>query len=181
MLDRPPGWARRRFLSQASLAAVSALLPRAAVAAPSSRSLAIVNTHTDERLSVVYWADGRYEPEALRDLDLILRDVFTDEVKPIDPKLLDLLADLRSTWGTAAPFHLICGYRCPATNERLRQQSGGVARHSLHMEGRAADLRLPGVALSALRESALQLRRGGVGYYPSSDFIHVDTGAVRTW
>jgi uncharacterized protein YcbK (DUF882 family) len=148
---------------------------------PSTRSLAFVNTHTDERLSTVYWADGSYEPQALRDIDRILRDVFTGEVKPIDPALLDLLHDLHLVWGTSTPFHVICGYRCPATNERLRQQSGGVARHSLHLEARAADVRLPGVPLSTLHTAALGLRRGGVGYYPASDFIHVDTGFVRAW
>ena len=172
---------RRRFLALSSAATAAILLPRRVSATPSSRSLAFLNTHTDERLSVVYWENGRYEPEALHGIDLILRDVFTGDVKPIDPDLLDLLHELRGGLGTMAPYHVICGYRSPATNERLRAQSGGVAKHSLHLEARAADIRLPGIPLEDLHRAALGMRRGGVGYYPASDFVHVDTGLVRSW
>jgi uncharacterized protein YcbK (DUF882 family) len=172
---------RRRFLALGSLALGSLVLPRRAQASPSVRSLAFRNTHTDEALSVVYWADGRFEPDALKDINRLLRDVYTGDVEPIDTGLLDLLHDLRATLGATAPFHVISGYRSAATNARLRRESGGVARHSLHLEGRAADVRLPGVKLERLREAALSLQRGGVGFYPASDFVHVDTGRVRRW
>lgn len=175
----PPG--RRHFLLTSSLAALSLALPRGASASVSARSLSFVNTHTDERLSVVYFANGVFEPQALREIDHVLRDHRTGDEKPIDPGLLDLLHDLRAALRTDAPFHVISGYRSPATNAMLRARSGGVARHSLHLDGKAADVRLPGVALGELRRAALAQRRGGVGFYRGPDFVHVDTGRVRAW
>jgi uncharacterized protein YcbK (DUF882 family) len=173
---------RRRFLAGSCAAAAAALLgrdARAALAAP--RRLSFVNTHTDETLSVVYWADGRYEPGAMRDIDFILRDFRAEEVKPMDPGLIDLLYALRTRLRTSTPFHVISGYRTPGTNRMLRERSGQVASHSLHCDARAIDVRLPGTPLTTVHRAALALRGGGVGYYASSQFVHVDTGRVRSW
>jgi uncharacterized protein YcbK (DUF882 family) len=175
----PPG--RRRFLAGSCAAAVALLLGRDAKAALAPRRLSFVNTHTDETLSVVYWADGRYEPGALKDINFILRDFRADSVKDIDPGLIDLVHALRTRLESSAPFHIISGYRTPGTNRMLREQSGRVASHSLHCEGRAIDVRLPGTPLPALHRAALALRGGGVGYYATSQFVHVDTGSVRSW
>ena len=174
--------ARRRFLGQAA-AAVAASVPLAAWArlAPGSRSVSLAHAHTNERLSITYFRDGNYVRDALAQLDFLLRDFRTGEVHPIDPALLDILHDLRLRTGHAAPFAVVSGYRSPRTNAELRRHSRGVAEHSLHMQGRAIDIRLPGYATRGLQQIALDLRRGGVGYYPAADFVHVDTGRVRAW
>lgn len=146
------------------------------------RSLSLYNTHTSESLkSVVYWADGDYLPEALTDINFLLRDHRTDLVKPIDPKLFDLLYTLSAKLENQKPYQIISGYRSPESNRQLRQKSSGVAKKSFHLAGQAADIRLPGRNLSQLRRAALNLRAGGVGYYPKSGFIHVDTGPRRSW
>lgn len=144
--------------------------------------LRLFNTHTLERLDVVYRSDGAYEPEALEKLDLFLRDWRTDSVKRYDPRLFDLLSELAAKAGRPeAEIHIICGYRTPKTNKQLRSRSSGVGGNSLHMKAEAIDIRLPGVRTSRLRDTALALKRGGVGYYAGSDFIHVDVGRVRRW
>jgi uncharacterized protein YcbK (DUF882 family) len=172
---------RRRFLAGSCAAAVALLLGRDAKAATAPRRLSFVNTHTDETLSVVYWADGRYEPGALQDINFILRDFRADSVRDIDPGLIDLVHALRTRLESSAPFHIISGYRTPETNKRLRERSGRVASHSLHCDGRAMDVRLPGTPLRSLQRVALALHGGGVGYYAASQFVHVDTGRVRSW
>ena len=124
----------------------------------------------------------RYDPAALNTLNHFLRDHYSGEVGRIDPQLHDLLHALRQSLGTREPFQVISGYRCPATNDRLRRtRGGGVASRSLHMDGRAIDVRLPGVTLTTLRDAAWSLQAGGVGYYAASQFVHVDTGRVRRW
>jgi uncharacterized protein YcbK (DUF882 family) len=128
-----------------------------------------------------YWAEGNYITPALKDIDHVLRDFRTGDVARIDPRLLDLLHLLRSRLESTEPFHVISGYRSPKTNGTLAQQSSGVAKKSLHMKGMAADVRLPGRVLSDLKGVAVSLKLGGVGYYPKSDFIHVDVGRVRYW
>jgi len=144
--------------------------------------LRLFNTHTLERLEVVYRRDGVYDPEALAKLDRFLRDWRVGEVRRYDPRLFDLLAELQAGVNKPdAEFHVICGYRAPATNKRLRSRSSGVGNNSLHMKAAAIDIRLPGVRTSRLRDTALALKRGGVGYYSGSDFLHVDTGRVRRW
>jgi len=153
-------------------------LARAAFEAP--RALDLLHTHTDEKLSVVYYDKGGYLPDALRAVDKLLRDFRTGESHPIDAQLLDILHAL----GTAAgggTFHIISGYRSPATNATLADKSAGVARNSLHMQGRAIDVRLGGRDTAQLRDAAIALSQGGVGYYPASDFVHLDTGRVRRW
>lgn len=150
---------------------------------PGGRNLAFANLHTGERLTLDYWIDGAYVPEALGAVNHLLRDFRTGDIHPIAPKLLDLLASLRGTLETRAAFEVISGYRSPATNAGLRaeHEHSGVASKSLHMQGMAIDIRLPGRSLTALRDTALAARSGGVGYYPSSDFVHVDVGRVRRW
>jgi len=145
------------------------------------RQLSLFNPHTGERLESVYWEAGDYLPDELRRIDHILRDPLTGETKEMDVRLLDLLHRLRLDLSATNAFHIICGYRSPKTNAVLRQKSSGVSAHSLHMTGQAVDIRLPGVPLASLRNAALALKAGGVGYYPQSDFVHVDVGPVRTW
>jgi len=177
--------ARRGFLQQ--VIGAGALV----MAAPSSlwatvhrapeRSLTLKNLHTGEALRATYWADGRYLGEELQVVNRVLRDHRTGEVHSMDPALLDLLYLLQQSVAVKGPYHVISGYRSPASNALLRSHSSGVARKSLHMQGKAIDIRLPGCRLAHLRKAALALKAGGVGYYPKSDFIHVDTGRVRRW
>lgn len=149
---------------------------------PPAHSLRLYNTHTGERVGVVYRLGDAYLPEAVHRLEHHLRDHRTGDVHAFDPELFDLLADLAAAVGRpGAEFHVISGYRSPQTNEMLRAQTTGVAKRSLHMQAQAIDVRLPGVDTARLRDAALDLGRGGVGYYARSDFIHVDTGRVRRW
>lgn len=177
---------RRTFLRRAAgVAAAVPLLPyaRQGLAAVSdARAIAFEHTHTRESLTLVYAAGGRYLPDALAAVNRFLRDHYSGEVGTMDPRLLDQLHALKLAFGTERPFHVISGYRCAKTNEKLRGNGGGgVARNSLHLEGRAIDIRLPGVALAQLRDAALDMKAGGVGFYPASDFVHIDTGRVRHW
>lgn len=153
--------------------------------ARATRALSFVHTHTAEKLAIEYCCDGRYDQAALDKLNYLLRDFRSGEVHPIDPKLFDLLHELAANLGAdGEAFHVISGFRSPVTNAMLRQRGGpstGVATRSLHMVGKAIDIRLPGVKLKELRETAAALKRGGVGYYPASNFVHVDTGRVRYW
>lgn len=175
---------RRAFLGGgvASIAAIP-LRPALADIGPQVRSLAFDNLHTGEKLTVDYWADGRYEPEALQAVNHVLRDFRTGDVHPIAPRLLDLLVLLRAKLDTAAPVEVISGYRSPRTNAMLRaaEAHSGVAAKSLHMQGMAIDLRIANRPLQTLHAVALAQRAGGVGYYPASDFVHVDVGRVRHW
>ena len=146
--------------------------------------LRFYHTHTSERLDIVYRRGNQYIPEALDELDHFLRDHRTGDVRHFDPRLFDLLYDLTAALGdSSGEIDVICGYRTPWSNEFLRARSPhtGVARHSLHMQAEAIDIRLPGIQTSELRDAALRLHRGGVGYYRSSDFVHVDVGRVRQW
>jgi uncharacterized protein YcbK (DUF882 family) len=165
------------------LAAAAAFFPPKLSAASRSpeRSLAFYNTHTGQTLRTVYWLHGDYLSGALEEIDVILRDHRTGEIKSIDPRLLDLLFDLHAKLETNEPFHIISGFRSPATNALLRSSSGGIAKNSLHLDGKAVDIRIPGRAAGTLRQAAVALRAGGVGYYPRSNFVHVDIGRVRYW
>ncbi len=145
------------------------------------RTLSFHHTHTGETLSATYWADGRYLEDGRQVINQILRDWRTDEVAAIDLRLFDFLYALRRKMDSDAPFHIISGYRSPKTNASLRQHSNGVAKRSLHMRGMAVDVRLPGSELKHLVRAAKRLKAGGVGYYPKPDFIHIDTGRVRSW
>lgn len=177
----------RRDLLKAGMAfALTGLGARPALAAfeqgkTALRELAFYNLHTGENLKTAYWAEGDYLPDALADINHILRDHRNDQTLPIETPLLDLLYGLHSTLGTAQPFHIISGYRSPATNASLAANSDGVAKGSLHMQAKAVDLYIEGVPLDELRRAAIALRGGGVGYYPKSNFVHVDIGRIRSW
>lgn len=174
---------RRGFLALGCMTLASWSFPgrAAAVRGTPPKTLAFYNTHTGESLETCYWRDGGYRPGALADIDVILRDHRSGEVKPIDRGLLDLLFDLKTSAGTTGPFHVISGYRSAVTNATLRKRSRGVASRSLHLVGKAVDIRIPGLKTKALRDAALKLRAGGVGYYPGPAFVHVDVGRVRRW
>ncbi|KIH76698.1 hypothetical protein GFER_09440 [Geoalkalibacter ferrihydriticus DSM 17813] len=177
---------RRTFIKGhlAALAVLALPAPALALARPTARerALSFYNIHTGEKLkNAIYWADGGYVEETLDDISFLLRDFRRNEVGTIDPELLDQVFSLRRAVGAKNPVHIISGYRSPATNEMLAQQSGGVARRSFHMDGRAVDLRIPGCDLQTVRRAAIGMQRGGVGFYPRSDFVHIDTGPVRSW
>jgi uncharacterized protein YcbK (DUF882 family) len=145
------------------------------------KALALYSPRTGEGLKTVYWYRGKYLPGALRDISYVLRDYRADEVKPIDPQLLELLYELGRLLETRDPFYIMCGYRSPVTNAYLRQYNPAVAERSLHIEGKAVDIRLPGCHASLIRQAAVTLQGGGVGYYPGSNFVHIDTGPIRYW
>ncbi len=157
-------------------------VPVRAQNSPNEYRLRLYHTHSQQHLDVVYRRGGDYVLDALAKLDGFLRDSRTGDVHHYDPRVFDLLSDLASASGRVdAEINIICGYRSPLTNEFLRTHTSGVARNSLHMQAEAIDIRLPGIRTSRLRDIALGLGRGGVGYYPASDFIHVDVGRVRRW
>jgi uncharacterized protein YcbK (DUF882 family) len=145
------------------------------------KTLALQNMTTGDALNVTYFEHGRYLPDALHEINYLYRDHLTDEVHPVDTALLDQLHDLQDTLGVKKQIHVICGYRSPFTNAQLRSRSHGVAKNSLHMQGRAIDIRMVGVDSRTVRDAALSMAQGGVGYYPGSNFVHLDTGDVRTW
>jgi uncharacterized protein YcbK (DUF882 family) len=179
---------RRRFLAFGAGALVtlaSGMAPRPVFAQSTSttpeRTLSLYNLHTGESLKTAYWVEGEYIPESLSGINYLLRDFRNGEVKPIHLDLLNLLHDISHCLGTSQPVQLISGYRSPSTNTRLHDLSSGVAKHSLHTDGMAADIRIPGHDLGELHKAAVIMQRGGVGYYQKSDFVHVDVGRVRYW
>jgi uncharacterized protein YcbK (DUF882 family) len=177
---------RRAFLRLSCIATVpflaSPLAFSNALALPGrNRSLSLYNTHTGETLATPYWDRGKYLSQPLSEINHILRDHRTDQVTPIDLDLLDLLHAMRVKMRTQQPFHIVSGYRSPETNAWLCSLNRGVAPNSLHVCGKAVDIRVPGCELARLRRVAMDLKRGGVGFYPRSDFIHVDVGRVRSW
>ena len=185
-MTQPIRHSRRLFLSRAAQFAVAgAALPlaRPALATlPNARSLAFDHTHTGETLSVTFAIGDRFVPDALTSLNRFLRDHYSGEIGRIDPQLFELLFRTRRELGTDQAFQVISGYRCASTNSRLRtSRGGGVARQSLHVEGKAIDVRIPGVSLADLRDAAIAQQGGGVGFYPRDRFVHLDTGRVRYW
>jgi len=174
---------RRRFLGFAA-ASVGIGMSVPAFATPSRitfREISLDNVHTGEALNAIYWADDYYIPQTMQRVAWVLRDFHSGDVHPIDPKLLDLLARLQEKLGTSEPFMVTSGYRSPRTNAWLAEFNEGVAAHSLHMQGMAVDITLRQRSLTDLHSAALDLRGGGVGYYPGHSFIHVDVGPVRRW
>jgi len=179
-------WSRRRVLQGGALAGIAAgglLRSRRAAAQgeTSVRRIAFMNLHTGEHLDVEYFRDGGYDNEALAKIQNVLRDFRTGEAHAIDPHLMDYLGEVAAKTGKEARFSVISGYRSPATNAKLHEQSAGVAQHSLHMQGRAIDVRMAEIDCADLAVHAMSLQRGGVGYYRGSNFVHLDTGAFRTW
>lgn len=166
----------------AVVAAAMLFVPERAVSID-EKSLSFYHTHTEARLDVVYARGGEYLDEGLKEISGFLADFRTDDRRPMDPELLDFLYDLREAVGSGETYEVISAYRSPQTNEMLRQRSSssGVATQSQHMVGKAIDVRLQGVALDKLRDTAIAMQRGGVGYYPDSNFIHLDTARVRRW
>ncbi len=176
---------RRSFLQVGALSCLASFakpnLGRGAGIVDQPKILRFYNLHTAEQLKTTYWADGRYVPESLAEINHILRDFRTGEVFQIAPNLLDTLHELNLELDSQQPYEIISGFRSPKTNALLRGQSHGVAQNSLHMKGMAADVRVPGRTLEKLRRAAISLRAGGVGYYPSSQFVHIDVGRIRAW
>lgn len=177
-------WSRRRMLAGAGALALG-LAPMGNALARTARSevrgLSLFNLHTSESVSIDYFANGAYIPQALRELDRFMRDPIDGSRHRMNPALYDLLNSIHGLMETPLPFHLISGYRSPATNAMLRRRGRGVAKRSLHMRGLAADIRLPGRDLKYLWRAARALKGGGVGLYTRSNFIHVDTGRQRSW
>jgi len=167
-----------RVLGTAPLLAAAA--PVHALLAP-ARTLSFSHIHTGERATLTYFDAGHYVPEALDAVSRLLRDFRTGTVFPMDVSLLDFVHTVQTITGSRAPIEIISGYRSPATNEMLRQTTSGVAKDSFHMRGRALDIRLTDVASSRARDAAKAAGLGGVGYYPESNFVHLDTGPVRAW
>lgn len=181
-----PATSRRRFLFGLALPALGGLaaaLPAgpAMAARRPERGLVIHHQHTGEWLRTVYYADGVYLQDSLRDINRVLRDWRNDQIVAIDPKLLDIVYMVQARLGSQAPLEVVCGYRSPQTNSMLRRRSRAVAKNSLHMHGMAVDIAFPGRELGQVRRAAETLAAGGVGYYPGSGFIHIDSGPVRAW
>jgi len=178
---------RREVLHMSIMTAAAALInPRktiASIGTPSipERKLIIYNVHSGEYLQTVYWKDSHYMPDALAEINYIFRDRVTGKIKDIHPELLDLLFKVQQELGYHKPIHIVSGYRTPRANAYLKKTTKGVAWNSLHMYGKAVDIRLPGNSLNSVRRVATELRQGGVGYYPHSNFVHLDTGSVRYW
>ena len=180
---------RRKFLKCSVAVAAASSFPHlihandieTSATSSSERTLEFINLHTDETLRSCYWADGDYDPSSLNEINHILRDHRANEIYDMDASLIDLLHTLHEMTESKAPFHIISGYRSPHTNEKLRKQGNGVAKRSLHMQGKAIDIRLPDVELANLRDAAISLEAGGVGYYAKSNFIHLDIGKPRNW
>ena len=179
MLDR-----RQLFVFVAAAAAATTLSAsplQAALRIKIERSVFLHNVHTGEKLKSVYWADGHYLPGPMREINHLLRDHYSGKIHAMAPQVIDLLCVMQHRLGTRKPFQIISGYRSPQTNAMLASYSDGVAQHSLHMEGKAVDIRLEGASVRSLGRAAKSLRLGGVGQYPESNFVHVDVGRVRYW
>ena len=187
-VDPEQGVSRREVIKAGLWAAAGTLLlpsvaEAAAVKMPKSGSYDIkfTNAHTGEGFSGTYRVGGKYLPDAFEEINYVLRDFRVDEVFPIDPRVIDILYMVHRKTGRNQPLEILSGYRSPKTNNMLREASSGVARNSMHLSGQAIDFRMAGVSTRGLRDIARGFKAGGVGYYPRSDFVHVDTGKVRSW
>ncbi|MDW3095119.1 MAG: DUF882 domain-containing protein [Gammaproteobacteria bacterium] len=175
---------RRKFLINASAAALAASCPQIILANTNiadDKILSFVNLHTNETLQCCYWKNNQLNQDALTKINYILRDHRTQEVAQIDQQLIDMLYNLHSLTKSNSPFEIISGYRSPKTNASLHKSTSGVAKRSLHMQGKAIDVRLPDIGLKKFRDTAISLQAGGVGYYSTSGFLHLDTGRPRNW
>ena len=174
---------RRQFLVGAlgGVASLSLMRTAAALTPAGTSTLSFYHIHTAEKLKVTYREAGAVVPDALAAINHFLRDHRNGKTHSIDVQLLDTLSLLYEKFDRRGNFEVISGYRSPATNEALRKTTTGVAKHSLHIDGRAIDVRLTSAATAKLRDAAIALQRGGVGFYPESNFVHVDTGAFRAW
>ena len=180
------GLSRRKFLKLLVCSGVISCSSKFAFAALDGialkeRSLSLFNPHTKERFEGIYWCDGDYIPNALNDINHLMRDIRTNDVKIIDTHLLDLIFSISTKLKPKTPFRVISGYRSPKTNTLLRKRGNGAAKKSYHIKGQAVDIRLTGYRTSVLRRAAYELKKGGVGYYPKRRFVHIDVGPVRCW
>ncbi|WP_260295212.1 DUF882 domain-containing protein [Sedimenticola hydrogenitrophicus] len=180
---RTPTLSRRGFLGGCAAATAVLVMPSAfaGINRAAERALALHHLHTGERSRVTYWAEGAYLRDGLQEINHLLRDHRTGDQHKMDPQLFDLLYQVQARIGCRGEFHIISGYRSPKTNRMLRNNSGGVAKRSLHMDGKALDIRLSGCDIKQLHRAAKSLKAGGVGLYTQSNFVHVDTGRVRYW
>ncbi|SMC09479.1 DUF882 domain-containing protein [Nitratiruptor tergarcus] len=172
---------RRDFIKKSLLFTASIIVPSRSFASLNEKSFTLYNIHTGEKYRAIYWANGKYIYDEIANLEYILRDYRNNEIHKIDVKLFDYLYDLHSLVESNKEILVISGYRSPATNTLLRKHHRGVAKNSYHTKGMAVDIRIPDVRLSMLRYAALSLKRGGIGYYPRSNFIHIDTANPRYW
>ena len=174
---------RRGFLTSIAAMAITLTAPRAfaSILPAADRELSFYNTHTGEKLTATFWSDGKYLDDGVEEISWLLRDHRAGIASSVDMKLLDLLYQLQAKVGHKGELHVISGYRSPATNNTLSKHTSGVARRSYHMLGQAIDVRLPGFDTAQLQKAAISLKGGGVGYYASSDFVHLDVGRVRHW
>lgn len=175
---------RRQLLMGLSGAALASMLPNTALASRSTlgvRELRFYNRHTGERGKGEFWVDGEYQADTLSQFDKVLRDHRQNVTAPMDKRLFEYLYSLQDVLGNKDEIHVISGYRSPKTNKMLASKSRGVAKKSYHMKGMAMDIAIPGVDLKTLRDAAISLQKGGVGFYPRSGFIHIDSGPVRRW
>lgn len=177
-IERPT---RRAVLGLFAGGAASLCAPAVLAGAGEFRRVSFVNDRTEERLDTVYWIDGDYIPEALAEISLILRDWRADKVKSYDARVIDVIAATHRRLDTSEPFTIVSGYRCPETNAMLRSRGRGVARNSYHVKAMAVDLALKSRSVSQMAHAAESLGRGGVGRYSRSEFVHVDSGPIRTW
>src|ERR1700722_4997480 len=183
-----PAWANKLHagLAAAAHAAHAAHPAHAAYTAHAlikkpSRELSFLNLHTGERIRAEYVHNGQVVPSAMHAISVLMRDHYNNKIHPIDPQLLDIAHNLQSRVGSRGVFEFVCVYRSSETNAMLHEASAGVAAHSMHIQGMAMDIRLPGTRLGSLKKAAVALKMGGVGYYPEDDFVHIDSGAVRKW
>ena len=175
------GLNRRQILRMGTLFLASNLSPTLGWSHHLKRSLKLHNALTGENLKVEYWVEGEYVPDALKELDHFLRDPHNGKVTAIDPKLYHFIHDIASRLGANGTINIMSGYRSPATNDRLRRRNSAAAKRSFHVKGKAVDIRIPGHSTKSVRHVALDLKQGGVGYYPRSRYVHIDTGPLRSW
>ena len=175
------GLSRRQVLRMGSLFIATSLSPSLGWSHHSNRSLQLHNALTGEALQLEYWVGGEFVPDALKTLNDFLRDPHNGKVTEIDPKLFHFIYDIANKLGASGTINIMSGYRSPATNDRLRRRNSAAAKGSFHVKGKAVDIRIPGYNTDAVRRVALGLRQGGVGYYPRSKYVHIDTGPVRSW
>jgi uncharacterized protein YcbK (DUF882 family) len=180
------GLSRRNFMGFMLCTGISGLFSKSVFAAigelaTAERSLSLYNPHTKDSFNGIYWRKGKYVTDALKNINHIMRDFRTHDIKQIDTHLLDMLSAMSIKLKPEKPFHVISGYRSPETNAKLRKRGKGAAKNSYHIQGKAVDIRLPGYRTSVLRRTAHNLKGGGVGYYPHQRFVHIDVGPIRYW
>lgn len=176
-----PGFSRRQVLQMGGVVIASSLSPTPSWSHHASRSLKLHNALTRENVEVEYWVGGEFVPEALKELNHFLRDPHNGKVTEIDPRLYHLIFDIARRLGAKGIINIMSGYRSPVTNDRLRRRNSAAAKGSFHVKGKAVDIRIPGYSTNAVRRVAVELQQGGVGYYPRSKYVHIDTGPVRSW